>query len=69
MINTALSFAALLTLSDLQCGVSGNMLVMNRQSRQGLSRVRSLRWEWEGKGKKWLIEPPVFQVLEMLLSH
>lgn len=51
MINTALIFASVLTLSDMQCGVSGNTLVINRQSRQGLSRVRSPRWEWEGKGR------------------
>lgn len=67
MINTTLSFAAVLTLSDLQCGLSGNTLVIHRQSGQGLSRVRSPRWEWEGKGKKWLIGPPVLQVLEMPL--
>lgn len=61
------SFAAVLVLSDLQSGVSGSMLVVNRQSRQGLYRARSPRWEWEGKGKKWLIVPPALQVLEMPL--
>lgn len=57
------TFAAELILPDLQCGVGGSTLVVNRQARQGLYRVRSPRWEWEGKGREGLTVPPALQVL------